>query len=80
MSEDKIAISDLPSHIGNIVEVHGPVVVIACRQVPPLHQALYTQNKNQTYLFEVHQHIDEQHIRAITLRRTAGLSRGMDVY
>jgi F-type H+-transporting ATPase subunit beta len=38
------------------------------------------QNKNQTHLFKVHQHIDEKYIQAITLRRTAGLSRGMDVY
>ena len=80
MSEATLARSDSQSPIGSIVEVHGPVVVIACRQVPPLHQALFTQNNHQTYLFEVHQHIDEQHIRAITLRRTAGLSRGMDVY
>ncbi len=80
MDEAALAMSESQSPIGNIVEVHGPVVVIACRQVPPLHQALYTHKQNQTYLFEVHQHLDEQHVRAISLRRTAGLSRGMDVY
>lgn len=27
-------------YIGNTVGVHGPVVVIACNRLPPLHQAL----------------------------------------
>jgi len=66
--------------IGTIIEVHGPVVVIACSQLPPLHQALYTDLAPETYLFEVHQHLDERHVRAITLHRTAGLRRGAPVY
>jgi len=66
--------------IGVITEVHGPVVVITCSQLPALRQALYTRMGHETYLFEVHQHLDEQHIRAITLHRSAGLSRGMPVY
>lgn len=68
------------SLIGKITEVHGPVVVIACKQLPPLRQALRTRLDGETYLFEVHQHLDEHHIRAITLHYTAGLCRGMDVY
>jgi F-type H+-transporting ATPase subunit beta len=66
--------------IGTIADVHGPVVVIACDRLPPLRQALCSQLNNETYLFEVHQHLDEHHVRAITLHRTAGLSRGMSVY
>ena len=66
--------------IGTITEVHGPVVVIACHQLPPLRQALYANLDHETYLFEVHQHIDERHVRAITLHRTAGLRRGAPVY
>ena len=66
--------------IGTIAEVHGPVVVIACDRLPPLHQALRTSLDHETYLFEVHQHLDEHHIRAITLHRTAGLQRGAPVY
>jgi F-type H+-transporting ATPase subunit beta len=31
-------------------------------------------------MFEVYQHLDEQHVRAITLHRTAGLQRGMSVF
>lgn len=66
--------------IGTIAEVHGPVVVIRCRQLPPLRQALRTSVDHENYLFEVHQHLDERHVRAITLHRTSGLQRGMEVY
>ncbi len=66
--------------IGTIVEVHGPVVIIDCTQLPPLRQALCTCFDHTTYMFEVHQHLDERHIRAITLHGTAGLSRGMIVF
>jgi F-type H+-transporting ATPase subunit beta len=56
------------------------VVVIACRPLPILRQALYADLDHETYLFEVHQHLDEQRVRAITLHRSAGLRRGMPVY
>jgi F-type H+-transporting ATPase subunit beta len=71
---------DEPPQIGVITEVHGPVVVIACDRLPTLRQALCTHLDNETYLFEVHQHLDERHIRAITLHRSAGLRRGMPIY
>jgi F-type H+-transporting ATPase subunit beta len=66
--------------IGTISEVHGPVVVVNCRHLPPLRQALTTEVESEIYLFEVHQHIDQHHIRAITLHKTSGLYRGMPVY
>ncbi len=66
--------------IGAITEIHGPVAVIACDTLPPLHQALYANFDHETCLFEVHQHLDEHHVRAITLHRSAGLHRGMMVY
>jgi len=66
--------------IGNITEVQGPVVVIACPHLPPLHQALFTDVDGIRYIFEVHQHLDETHVHAITLHRTAGLKRGMAVF
>jgi F-type H+/Na+-transporting ATPase subunit beta len=66
--------------VGVITEVHGPVVVIACDTLPPLHQALCASLNHETYLFEVHQHIDERHLRAITLHRSTGLHRGMTIY
>src|SRR5215470_9623640 len=72
--------SEDPLPIGAIAQVHGPVVDIACAVLPPLHQALVSRLNHETYTFEVHQHLDETHVRAITLHRTAGLRRGMPVF
>jgi F-type H+-transporting ATPase subunit beta len=66
--------------VGEITEVHGPVAVIACATLPPLRQALCARLDHDTCLFEVHQHLDKRHVRAITLHRSAGLHRGMAVY
>ena len=66
--------------IGCITEVHGPVAVIACESLPPLRQALYARLDHDSYLFEVHQHIDQHHLRAITLHQSSGLYRGMKIY
>lgn len=66
--------------VGSISEVHGPVVVVACQHLPPLRQALYTRIGDDTYWFEVHQHLDEHHLRAITLHGSSGLQRGMSVF
>jgi len=66
--------------VGIISQVHGPVVDVACSVLPPLHRALTAQLDHETYIFEVHQHLDEAHLRAITLHRTAGLRRGMPVF
>lgn len=57
--------------IGTIVEVHGPVVHIRCDTLPPLQQALVTQNGKSLYTFEVYQHLDREHLRAITLPAAA---------
>lgn len=66
--------------VGSIVEVHGPVVLIRCDPLPPLRQALVTRDNATTYTFEVYQHFDREHIRAITLENPAGLRRGMRIY
>jgi F-type H+-transporting ATPase subunit beta len=66
--------------VGTIAEIHGPVVDIACMVLPPLHQALVGTFDHQTYTFEVHQHLDEKHARAITLHKTEGLRRGIPVF
>jgi len=66
--------------VGTIAQVHGPVVDIACPVLPALHQALVSKLDHLTYTFEVHQHLDETHARAITLHGTAGLRRGMPVF
>ena len=64
---------------GVITEVHGPAVVSKWDRLPPLRQALSTSINNERYLFEVHQHLDEHHVRAITLHRSSGLRRGMSI-
>jgi F-type H+-transporting ATPase subunit beta len=69
-----------PSPIGHITEVYGPVVDIECAPLPPLHRALCAAIDHERYTFEVHQHLDRTHVRAITLHRTSGLKRGMAVY
>ncbi|TGD72578.1 F0F1 ATP synthase subunit beta [Mangrovimicrobium sediminis] len=66
--------------IGVVVEVHGAVAVIACERLPPLRQALVGHFDHETCLFEVHQHLDQRRIRAISLHRSSGLFRGMRVY
>ena len=75
-----IKTGDSKEAIGIITEVHGPVAVIACDRLPPLRQALYAALDHESCLFEVHQHLDERHVRAITLHRSDGLHRGMSVF
>jgi len=72
--------SELEEAIGYIHEVQGPVVVVRCERLPPLRQALCLRLDAEEVLFEVHQHLDEHHVRAITLHSTSGLSRGMPVF
>lgn len=74
----KIPADETP--IGTIVEVHGSVVKIVCKKLPPIHQSLKIYSNNDVYILEVYQHIDQHHARAITLHRASGLQRGLDVY
>jgi len=66
--------------IGAIAQVDGPVVDIRCEALPPLHRALWTPLDGERCVFEVHRHLDEKRVRAITLHRTSGLRRGMPVF
>jgi F-type H+/Na+-transporting ATPase subunit beta len=66
--------------IGVVAAVHGPVVDIACNYLPPLHQALSSALDRERCIFEVYQHLDERHVRAITLHSPGGLRRGMRVF
>ena len=68
-----------PLTVGTISEVYGPVVTIRCQYLPALQRALLVQNHRDTYLLEVFQHMDEQHVRAIALHRATGLARGLEV-
>ena len=66
--------------IGEIVGVQGPVVTLRCDKLPPLRQALWATTDGDKVILEVHQHLDEKHIRAIALHATAGLRRGQEVF
>ncbi|MFI5168401.1 MAG: F0F1 ATP synthase subunit beta [Thermoanaerobaculales bacterium] len=65
--------------IGHVVEVHGPVVDIACETLPPLHRALAVAIDGGSAVLEVLHHLDRHQVRAIALHRTAGLRRGTPV-
>jgi F-type H+-transporting ATPase subunit beta len=80
MADHAAGVESLDTPIGVIAEVHGPVVVITCERLPPLRHALWTKVDDERYLFEVHQHLDKQRVRAITLHRAAGLRRGMPIH
>ena len=43
--------------IGTLIEVHGPVVKIACEILPSMHQALKVYRNEDIYILEVYQHI-----------------------
>ena len=65
---------------GTVTAVQGPVAVIRCDRLPPLRQSLCADVGGERYVFEVHQHLDRNHLRAVTLHGTTGLTRGMPVY
>ena len=79
-SKSIVAEAQPEAAIGTITEIHGPVVVIDCDRLPPLRQALRARLDHESYLFEVHQHINEHSLRAIALHHSGGLYRGMTVY
>lgn len=68
------------SAVGAVIEVHGPVVTVECSTLPPIHRALVTTTKKDSFTLEVYQHLDARHIRAIALHRTSGMRRGLTVF
>jgi len=74
------AASVSPSPVGEIEAIHGPVVDIKARYLPPINQALEVTDHGDPILLEVYQHLDPQRLRTIALHSTAGLWRGMSVY
>lgn len=68
------------SVVGQITDVSGPVVTVACKaHLPALHDALKVEVDGGTCLLEVHHHLDAHHVRTVALHATAGLKRGMPV-
>ncbi|HNQ91745.1 MAG TPA: F0F1 ATP synthase subunit beta [Alphaproteobacteria bacterium] len=66
---------------GTITDITGPVVTIACTEsLPAIYEGLRIPLGDEACLLEVHHHLDARHVRAVALRTTAGLKRGMAVY
>jgi len=66
--------------IGQVAEVHGPVVDVACETLPPLRRMLEVRFDGARAVLEVLHHLDTRHVRTIALHRTAGLRRGTPVH
>ncbi len=66
---------------GQILQVLGAVVDVQFEEgcVPPILNALHTENDGQTLVLEVAQHLGENSVRAIAMDMTDGLKRGQPV-
>lgn len=67
-------------NIGKIVQVMGAVVDVAFTEnLPPILNALETDNNGKKLVLEVAQHLGENTVRTIAMDGTEGLVRGSDV-
>ncbi len=66
---------------GKVLQVLGAVVDVQFEEggVPPILNALHTENNGQKLVLEVAQHLGENAVRAIAMDMTDGLSRGASV-
>ena len=67
--------------VGRISQVIGAVVDVKFDEghLPPILNALHTQNQDQTLVLEVAQHLGESTVRTIAMDSTEGLVRGQEV-
>src|SRR5215471_17938143 len=66
--------------VGRITQVIGPVVDVQFDgHLPPILNALETQNRGNRLVLEVAQHLGESTVRTIAMDSTEGLVRGQDV-
>jgi F-type H+-transporting ATPase subunit beta len=67
--------------VGKIVQIIGPVVDVefAAGQLPEIYNALrITTDAKEEIVAEVEQHLGENRVRAVSMKPTDGLRRGMD--
>ena len=66
---------------GKILQVMGAVVDVQFEEggVPPIFNALHTDNNGQNLVLEVAQHLGENSVRTIAMDMTDGLTRGQAV-
>ena len=72
-------------HIGKVVEITGPVVVVAFEgeQLPPIYNALriisegFDVPQPIDVIVEVEQHLGEGRVKCVAMKPTEGMVRGM---
>src|SRR5262250_2293206 len=65
---------------GRITQVTGAVVDVQFDgELPPILNALHTENEGKRLVLEVATHLGENTVRAVAMDTTDGLVRGMDV-
>jgi F-type H+-transporting ATPase subunit beta len=66
--------------VGKITQVMGPVVDVQFEgDLPPILNALETENEGQRLVLEVAQHLGESIVRTVAMDATEGLVRGQEV-
>src|SRR5215469_13198268 len=81
---DQTVYPDVTTNKGKIVKVVGPVVDVEFPgQLPSIHNAMTcaykVQDQTFTVTLEVHQHLGDKLVRAISMSGTEGLKRGFAV-
>lgn len=70
----------MKKNIGKISQVLGSIVDVHFQDtLPPILNALQTENLNDTLVLEVAQHLGENNVRCIAMDTTEGLLRGQEV-
>jgi F-type H+/Na+-transporting ATPase subunit beta len=71
----------MTANSGIITQVIGAVIDVKfpAGKLPPILNALTTQNNNKTLVLEVAQHLGESEVRTIAMDSTEGLTRGQGV-
>ena len=68
-------------HMGKISQVIGAVVDVQfADHLPPILNALQTDNQGTPLILEVSQHLGEHTVRTVAMDSTEGLTRGQDVH
>src|SRR5262245_10130630 len=66
------------SKVGKVVQVIGPVVDVEFEgHLPNIYNALRITGENIDVVAEVQQHLGENRVRAVAMKRTDGMQRGM---
>ncbi len=69
-----------PTHAGKVVQVIGPVVDVEFEgSLPAIYNALRITGENIDVVAEVQQHLGENRVRAVAMKPTDGMQRGMNV-